>query len=487
MKIQLSNQLAAEVSADVLVIGLLIDGDFSTTLSALDKSTSGYFTQLKEKQLLPKKSGQLRTFYHVPNSKAQAIAVLAHDGSRKSLEKAGKKLTAYFKEHEFKQTATTLLADDFEQLSPTLKTRLLTQQLLSADYRCDAYFSDKKEKHSPHVDLLVADADKKAAQTGLKEGVAIATGMNTLKDLGNAPGNVCTPKYLAKQAQKLAANHDKLSVEILNEKAIKKLNMGALLSVAKGSIQKPRLITLNYQGGDGEPIVLVGKGVTFDTGGISLKPGLGMDEMKYDMCGAGSVIGTMQAIALLDLPINVMGVIPAVENMPSDRASKPGDIVTSMSGKTIEILNTDAEGRLILCDAITYAQQFNPKAIIDIATLTGAVVISLGRHPSGMMSNNDKLAEQLTTAGENTGDRVWRLPAWEEYVEQLESPYADLQNIGGREAGTITAGCFLGEFAKDVAWAHIDIAGTAWQTRKEGATGRPVPLLVEYLLSQTKA
>ncbi len=257
--------------------------------------------------------------------------------------------------------------------------------------------------------------------------------------------------------------------------------------MSKGSIEPPRLIKLQHKGSDDAPIIFVGKGVTFDTGGISLKPGAGMDEMKYDMCGAGSVLGVMQTVAELNLPLNVIGIVPTVENMPSDRASKPGDIVKSMSGKSIEILNTDAEGRLILCDALTYAQQFKPKALIDIATLTGAVIIALGREPSGLMSNDDDLAAALLTAGEACGDRAWRLPIWDEYTELLKSPFADLQNIGGREAGTITAGCFLGEFTKDVAWAHLDIAGTAWKNRKGGATGRPVPILMQYLLSQLKA
>ncbi|PID65688.1 MAG: leucyl aminopeptidase [Gammaproteobacteria bacterium] len=484
MHIKIKDTAIEKVSADVLFVGLEVEADFSAALSALDKITAGFFTRLKKQRLLPEKDGHIRTFYQLPNIKAQSVAVIAYKADQKGLPKAAKNISAYLGDYRIKQAAVTLTGNDFADLSLTTKAKLLVQNLLSAAYICDDYKSEKEDKHATDIILLSNKKDRKAITAGVRQGSAIAAGMNTLKTLGNAPGNVCTPRYLAAQAKKLARQYDSLSVDILKEKDIKALKMGALLSVAKGSIEKPRLIKLEHKGGEGDPIILVGKGVTFDSGGISLKPGAGMDEMKYDMCGAGSVIGTMQAVAMLDLPVNVIGIIPSVENMPSDRASKPGDIVTSMSGKTIEILNTDAEGRLILCDAITYARQFKPKALIDIATLTGAVIIGLGRHPSGLMSNNDELAKQLIQAGETSADRVWQLPIWPEYVEQLKSPFADLQNIGGREAGTITAGCFLGEFAKDIAWAHLDIAGTAWQTRKAGATGRPVPLLVEYIMAQ---
>ncbi len=486
MKIKIKDTAIEKVTTDVLVVGICENGHFTDNLSVLDSVTAGFFADLKKQKLLPKKNGSMRTFYNVPNIKAKSVVVVAYKLEKKSLEKVAKKLAGYFSEHKIKRAATTLVTDKFAGLSVSDTAKLIAQNLLSADYVCDEYKSEKEEKICTDVTFLTDKSSHKQLAIGLEQGVAIAEGMNTLKALGNAPGNVCTPKYLAHYAKKLAKQYDSLSVEILKEKEIKSLKMGSLLSVSKGSIEKPRLIKLEHKGGEGDPIILVGKGVTFDSGGISLKPGAGMDEMKYDMCGAGSVIGTMKTIAMLNLPINVIGIVPSVENMPSDRASKPGDIVTSMSGKTIEILNTDAEGRLILCDAITYAKQFKPKALIDIATLTGAVIIGLGTHATGLMSNNDELAEQLLKAGQQSGDRAWQLPIWEEYVEQLKSPFADLQNIGGREAGTITAGCFLGEFAKDVAWAHLDIAGTAWQTRKEGATGRPVPLLVEYIMSQIK-
>jgi leucyl aminopeptidase len=266
--------------------------------------------------------------------------------------------------------------------------------------------------------------------------------------------------------------------------------MGALLSVARGSRQPARLVTLEYRGAPAarRPIVLVGKGVTFDAGGISIKPAAGMDEMKFDMSGAASVLGTLSALAEMGAPVNVTGVIPATENLPDGNANKPGDVVTSMSGQTIEILNTDAEGRLILCDALTYCARFKPEVVIDIATLTGACVVALGEHASGLLSNDDALAADLIAAGERSGDRVWRLPLWEEYQKQLDSPFADMANVGGRSAGTITAACFLSRYTTDYRWAHLDIAGTAWTTGKnKGSTGRPVPLLLEYILGRAAA
>ena len=307
------------------------------------------------------------------------------------------------------------------------------------------------------------------------------------RDLGNRPANECTPTYLAQQAREMAKGRSRLTVKVLSESDMKKLGMGSLLSVSSGSAEPAKLIIFEYRGADEKdaPVALVGKGVTFDTGGISIKPSPAMDEMKYDMCGAASVFGTVKAIDEMALPINVVGLVPATENMPSGTATKPGDIVTSMSGQTIEILNTDAEGRLILCDALTYADRYNPKAVIDIATLTGACVVALGHHASGIMANDQDLANALLEAGEKTNDRAWQLPLWDEYQAQIESPFADMQNIGGRGAGTVTAACFLSRFTKDYRWAHIDIAGTAWNHDKnKGATGRPVSLLCQYLIEQ---
>jgi leucyl aminopeptidase len=325
-----------------------------------------------------------------------------------------------------------------------------------------------------------------AAETGLANGQALAAGVSLAKDLGNLPPNVCTPSYLAEQALALGKTHQ-FKVEVLERDALKKLGMGSFLGVAQGSEEPPKFIIMQHLKGKKEqkPVVLVGKGITFDTGGISLKPGSDMDEMKYDMCGAASVIGTFKAIAAMNLPLNVIGVIPTCENMPDGRATRPGDVLTSMSGLTIEVLNTDAEGRLILCDALTYVERFEPSAVIDVATLTGACVIALGHHASGLFSNNDALAAELLQAGEVALDRAWHMPMWEDYQSLLDSNFADMANIGGRAAGSITAACFLARFAKKYDWAHLDVAGTAWKSGKEkGGTGRPVPLLTEFLVQR---
>ncbi len=340
--------------------------------------------------------------------------------------------------------------------------------------------------------IVFATLDKPVAElkTTLEQSAAIANGMELAKTLGNLPGNICTPTYLSAHALALDKIHKKIKTTVLEEKEMQKLGMGSFLSVTRGSEQPAKLITLEYKGGDKKqkPIVLVGKGITFDTGGISLKPGAEMDEMKYDMCGAASVLGTLQAIAEMGLEMNVVGVIPTCENMPSGIATKPGDIVTSMSGQTIEILNTDAEGRLILCDALTYSAKFEPDTVIDIATLTGACVIALGHVAHGLFANEEKLAKELLAAGEQAHDRAWQLPLWDDYQPLLDSNFADMQNIGGRAGGTITAACFLARFTKEYRWAHLDIAGTAWLSGKQkGATGRPVPMLTQYLINRAAA
>lgn len=317
-------------------------------------------------------------------------------------------------------------------------------------------------------------------------GQIIGRGANTTRELGNLPGNTCTPRFLADHAMHLAEQHSRLTCEVFDEDTMAEIGMHCLLSVSRGSDEPARFIILHYQGakdGAAKPKVLVGKGVTFDTGGISLKPGGAMDEMKFDMCGAATVIGCMQAIAEMDLDANVIGVIAAVENMPSGRATKPGDVVTTLAGKTVEILNTDAEGRLVLCDALTYVERFEPEAVVDIATLTGACLVALGKHNTGLLSNNDQLADDLLRLGRDTGDPCWRLPIEEPYQKLLDSNFADIANIGGRDAGTITAACFLSRFTENYRWAHLDIAGTAWFSggKAKGASGRPVPLLVNWL------
>jgi leucyl aminopeptidase len=360
--------------------------------------------------------------------------------------------------------------------------------VMEAAYRFERLKSTKEAKRQPPTAVVMATPGKlpDALANGVARGKALGEGINFARDLGNLPPNICTPAYLAKQAQDVGKRY-RMKVAVLEQKDMQKLGMGALLAVARGSRQPPKFIVMEHRGGGAKqkPVVLVGKGITFDTGGISLKPSAEMDEMKYDMSGAGSVLGTMKAIGEMKLPLNVVGLIPTAENMPGGNATRPGDIVRSMSGQTVEILNTDAEGRLILCDALTYAERYEPGAVIDIATLTGACVIALGHVATGLFSNDDRLADELLESGEQAGDRAWRMPVWEDYQEQLKSNFADVANIGGRPAGSVTAACFLARFAKKYKWAHLDIAGTAWRSGKEkGSTGRPVPLLTQFLMSR---
>jgi leucyl aminopeptidase len=347
-----------------------------------------------------------------------------------------------------------------------------------------------KPEPAPRLARLAVGLDTKpprALSVAFSEGGAIGRGMNLARELGNTPANICTPTHLAEQARALARRHTRLRCRVLDEKQMLALGMHSLLSVTAGTREPARLIVLEYRGGtkDERPYALVGKGITFDSGGISLKPGAGMDEMKFDMCGAASVLGTMQALAETAPAMNVVAVVAACENMPSGSATRPGDVVKSMAGITIEILNTDAEGRLILCDALTYVKRFQPRSIVDIATLTGACVVALGKHATGLFSNDDALAAELLAAGNEAHDRAWQMPVWDDYQEQLKSNFADVANIGGPNAGSVTAACFLSRFTTGEKWAHLDIAGTAWeQGAAKGATGRPVGLLLRYLLSK---
>ncbi len=364
----------------------------------------------------------------------------------------------------------------------------LARFLTTASYRYTQTLS--KPGKTMKLNRLVVNTNNalpsRSATAVLREGRAMGIGMNEARNLANLPGNICTPTHLARHARKLGRNESRLTVSVLEEKKMRELGMGALLSVSAGSEQPAKLIVMHYKGGKAKdkPHVLVGKGITFDSGGISLKPGAKMDEMKFDMGGAASVFGTMRAALEMKLPINVVGIVAAAENMPSGRATKPGDVVTSMAGKTIEILNTDAEGRLVLCDALTYAARYKPEAVIDIATLTGAAVVALGSHASALYANEDDLAAQLLDAGTESHDRAWRMPLWEEYKAQLKSNFADLANIGGPGGGSITAACFLGAFTGKYRWAHFDIAGSAWNSAPKGATGRPVALLTRYLMDR---
>jgi leucyl aminopeptidase len=374
-------------------------------------------------------------------------------------------------------------------LTEQAATEYLVRALADQGYIINSLKTQNKSKPANfQVYLHTSKPVIKEIKQGLKNGQAIAKGVDLTKDLGNLPPNICTPTYLASEAKKLAREY-KMKVTVLEQKQIEKLKMGSFLAVAKGSREAPKFIVLEHKKGpkNKKPIVLVGKGITFDAGGISIKPSPDMDEMKYDMGGAATVLGVMKTVGELNLPLNIIMVVPTCENLPDGKAVKPGDIVKSMSGQTIEVLNTDAEGRLILCDALTYSERFKPEVVIDVATLTGACVIALGHHISAVFSNYDPLADELKTAGEIALDQVWQMPMGEEYQPQLNSNFADMANIGGRAGGSITAACFLSRFAKKYNWAHIDIAGTAWKSGKEkGSTGRPVSLLSQFLMKRSK-
>jgi leucyl aminopeptidase len=353
-----------------------------------------------------------------------------------------------------------------------------------AFYRFEELKTQKKQAAPALAHIVLPLSPSAQLAVALAEASATADGAALARTLGNLPANICTPSYLAEEAKKLASQH-KLALEVLKRRDMEKLGMGAFLSVARASHQPPKLIVLRYSGGakGKKPLALVGKGITFDTGGISLKPAGEMDEMKFDMSGAASVLGAIRALAAMRASVNVVGIIPTCENMPGGSASRPGDVVTTLSGQTVEILNTDAEGRLILCDALTYAARFQPEAVLDIATLTGACVVSLGHVATGLFANDQKLADEVRAAADDAWDRVWQMPLWEDYQEQLRSNFADFANIGGRPAGSITAACFLSRFTRGMRWAHLDIAGTAWKSgREKGSTGRPVPLLVRFAL-----
>ena len=484
--------------AGILVAGTFADGALPDATAALDKAADGRIAALLKRGDLDEKAGSTLLLPELPGIAADRVLLVSlgkrddfgDKAYRDAIAAAAKVLSS-----GAARDAGVLLADvDLATRALEWRLQQATRILADGAYRFDALKSGKdkearKERGAKKFTLLIADKVGAALEGAVKRGQAIAEGMALAKDLGNLPGNVCTPTHLAETAESLGKQF-KFDVEVLDREDVEKLGMGSFLSVARGTHEPPRFIVMHYKGGKGKtrPVVLVGKGITFDTGGISLKPGAEMDEMKFDMCGAASVLGTFKAIARMGLPINVVGIIPATENMPGGRATKPGDVVTSMSGQTIEVLNTDAEGRLILCDALTYAERFKPACVIDIATLTGACVIALGKIPSGLLANDDELAAELLRRGTDSGDRAWQLPLWEEYQELLKSNFADMGNIGGKYAGTITAACFLARFTKAYKWAHLDIAGTAWVSGDaKGATGRPVPLLTEFLIGRADA
>jgi len=478
-----------------VVAGVFEGRKLSPSARRFDQVTNGALTALLRRGDLEGRTGQTLLLHNLPNVPCERLLLVGCGKSQEFHEGAYRQAVAT-SIRALRNTGATeavlcLPELDVKGRDLPWKVRHAVETVEDTLYRFDELKSRKNDKRRPlrKIHLIVPKrSDLAPGETAVREGQAIAAGVALAKTLGNLPGNICTPTYLAQQAHELQ-NQFGLRVTVLERDEMEKLGMGALVAVARGSRQPPKLIVLEYRGGGEQdaPVALVGKGLTFDSGGISIKPGDKMDEMKYDMCGAAAVLGAMRAAAELKLPLNIVGVIPSTENMPGGEAAKPGDIVTSLSGQTVEILNTDAEGRLILCDALTYTERFQPAVVIDMATLTGACVVALGHHASGLMSNHEGLAREVLAAGRYAWDRAWQLPLWDEYQRQLDSNFADMANIGGRDGGAITAACFLARYAKKFKWAHLDIAGTAWKSGKEkGATGRPVPLLVTFLIDRAR-
>jgi leucyl aminopeptidase len=478
-----------------VVVGVFLPRMLSVSGEALDKASKGYIADIIRRGDMEGKLGSTLILHKVPGLQADRVMLVGlgrkrdfHDQQYRTAVSAAVKV---LNETGSLEASLYLSELPVAKRDSAWKVEQTVIMAMEAVYRFDQMKSKSEEVRRPLHKLTIEVSSRTELRDGeqaIAQGLAIARGMNLAKDLGNLPPNICTPTYLADQAKTLAKAHG-LKAKILDRDEMEKLGMGSFLSVTNGSRQPPKLILLEYNGSGkkDKPHVLVGKGITFDTGGISLKPGAEMDEMKYDMCGAASVLGTIQAVAELKLPINVVGIIPTCENMPDGLATRPGDVVTSMSGQTIEILNTDAEGRLILCDALTYAERYEPATVVDIATLTGACVIALGHVASGLYANQDSLAKELLVAGEYSQDRAWHMPLWDEYQDGLRSNFADMANIGGRAGGSITAACFLSRYTKKYSWAHLDIAGTAWKSgAAKGGTGRPVPLLTRYLITQSE-
>jgi leucyl aminopeptidase len=494
MEFNVKSGSPAKQRSACVVVGIFEPRRLSPAAESLDKASGGHLSALLRRGDIEGQLGQTLLLHHVPKLLAERVLLVGCGKEREIGDKEFHQLVtnAVKRLNETGSMEGVSYLTDLSVKGRNLhwKVRRNVEATHDALHRTDQLKSKKDDLRRPlrKLTLMVPKrSDLPTGEVAIQEGEAIAKGVALAKDLGNLPGNICTPSYLAKQARAMGRKYPKLKVSVVEQAQMEKLGMGSFLSVAKGSREAPKLIVAEYKGGKAKekPIVLVGKGVTFDSGGISIKPSPAMDEMKYDMCGAASVLGTLTACAELQLDCNVIGVIPTCENMPDGAASKPGDIVTSMSGQTIEVLNTDAEGRLILCDALTYCERFNPDSVVDIATLTGACVIALGHHASAVMGNHHPLINELLNSGKTSGDRAWELPMWDEYNDQLKSNFADIPNIAGRDGSSITAACFLSRFTKKYHWAHMDIAGTAWVSgENKGATGRPVPLLTQFLMDR---
>ncbi|MEN1929564.1 leucyl aminopeptidase [Luteimonas sp. MJ250] len=491
LKLALNSASPATAAVDCIVVGAYADKTLTPAARALDEASGGRLSALAARGDISGATGRTSLLHDVPGVAAPRVLVVGLGESAKfAVPQYLKAVADAVRALRTGPVRSALLTLSEVEVSGRDSAWAIRQAAIAAGhaaYRYTATLGEKNKKRDEkgleRLDIAGNDA------AALAQGQAIAAGVEFTRELGHLPPNICNPAYLASQAQEFAAKFDKASCEVLEREDMEKLGMGSLLAVARGSANAPRLIVLKWNnGGDARPYVLVGKGITFDTGGVNLKTQGGIEEMKYDMLGAGSVLGTFVAAAGMDLAVNLIVVVPAVENAIDGNAYRPSDVITSMSGKTIEVGNTDAEGRLILCDALTYAERFKPQALVDVATLTGACMVALGSFATGLMTKHDDLGQELLAAGEEVFDRAWRLPLWDEYQTMLDSSFADVYNIGGRWAGAVTAGCFLSRFTEGQRWAHLDIAGSASHSGKSGlATGRPVGLLSQWLLDQAAA
>ncbi|TXK64986.1 leucyl aminopeptidase [Alkalisalibacterium limincola] len=489
LEFDLNQSSPAQASHDLVIVGAYADKSLTPSARAIDEASEGRLAALLEGGDLSGKIGKTGLLHGLPGVKSARVLVVGLGEAAKFDAGAFRKAVIESVKVAGQTAATSALLTLGEvAVKGQDAAWSITQAVVAADHASYRYTATRSDKNNGSKLAQVSVLGETSHQAALDDGIGIALGVAFARELGNLPPNICNPTFLGEEGQRLAAENPSVSCEVLEREDMEKLGMGALLAVSRGSANPPKIVVLSYTGaGDAKPYVLVGKGITFDSGGINLKVAGGVEEMKFDMCGAATVMGAFLATVKRKLPINLVTVVAAVENMCDGDAYRPSDVITSMSGKTIEVLNTDAEGRLILCDALTYAQKFEPKAIVDVATLTGACVVALGQHASGLMSKHDDLADELLAAGEQVFDRAWRLPLWDEYQPMLDSGFADMANIGGRWAGTVTAGCFLSRFTEGQRWAHLDIAGSAWEMGRKGlATGRPVGLLSQWLGERAK-
>ncbi|UJF21590.1 leucyl aminopeptidase [Shewanella sp. OMA3-2] len=479
-----------------IVVGVYEPRRLSGIAEQLDKISEGYISNLLRRGDLEGKPGQMLLLHHVPNVLSERVLLVGCGKERELDERQYKQIitkTINTLNETGSMEAVCFLTELHVKGRDTYwKVRQAVETTQASLYSFDALKTRKGETRRPLRKMVFNVPTRKELTIGeraVEHGMAVSAGMHLCRDVANMPPNICNPAYLASQARQMAETYETLKVSTVGEEQMAKLGMNSYLAVGRASANESIMTIMEYQGAvdsTQKPIVLVGKGLTFDSGGISLKPGEAMDEMKYDMGGAAGVIGAMKALCEMKLPINVIGVLAGCENMVSGSAYRPGDILTTMSGQTVEVLNTDAEGRLVLCDVLTYVERFDPELVIDTATLTGACVVALGKHASGLFSSHNPLAHEMLNAGEQSGDRAWRMPLWDEYQDLLDSPFADMTNLGGRPAGAISAACFLSRFTKKYNWAHLDVAGTAWNSgANKGSTGRPVPILTQFLINRS--